>query len=345
MNKGTNLLWYRQSAATWNEALPLGNGRIGAMVYGDACHERISLNEDTLWSGIPTYYELPNGVNIFKEARRLALERRYLEAQTLLEQEFTNHWSQQYLPLGELRFDMEHPGEVENFKRVLDISTGIHTVEYDCAGVHYTRECFISNPDQVMAVRLTADQPSMITFTMALIPALKAFSEMKDSTISISGNCPVCWRKFDSENEDWESLEYGLTNENKGIGYFAQVRTAAIGGRIHHRGGLRVEKADSIIVYFNVRTSFNGWDKHPVLEGKPYIEPCLSELDHAGKKSYEQLKEAHIADHAALYGRVSLDLGGGEEHSTLQQMNGYIATRQAERTLRSIHSISTLAGI
>jgi len=313
MNIGTNLLWYRQSAATWNEALPIGNGRIGAMVYGDACHERISLNEDTLWSGIPTYYDLPNGSDIFKEARRLALERRYPEAQTLLEREFTNLWSQQYLPLGELRFDMEHPGEVENFKRALDISTGIHTVEYDCAGVHYTRECFISNPDQVMAVKFKADRPSMLTFTMALIPALNALSERKGATVSVSGNCPVGWRKFDSENEDSETLEYGLTDEKKGIGYYAQARAAAVGGRIHHRGGLRIEKADSVTVFFNVRTSFNGWNKHPVLEGKPFIEPCLSELDLAGKKSYEQLKEAHIADHSALYSRVSLDLGGGEE--------------------------------
>ena len=127
-NNGTNVMWYSEPAMTWNEALPLGNGRIGAMVYGDPCHERISLNEDTLWSGIPTYYDNPGAAEIFRKARELALERRYTESQTLLEDSFTNLWSQMYLPLGELRLDMEHPGKVENYTRTLNLDTGIHVV-------------------------------------------------------------------------------------------------------------------------------------------------------------------------------------------------------------------------
>ena len=172
-NSGTNKLWYRHGAVSWNEALPLGNGRIGAMVYGGAVHERIALNEDTLWSGKPIFYDNPNGAEIFRRARKLALERRYPEAQTLLEQEFTNLWSQVYLPLGELRLDMEHSGEIEHFRRELDISTGVHTVEYDCLGVHYTRECFVSHPDQVLVMRLTADRPGALTFSLSLTPAMQ----------------------------------------------------------------------------------------------------------------------------------------------------------------------------
>ncbi len=141
MNIGTNLLWYKEAAASWNEAMPLGNGRIGAMVFGGAKSERISLNEDTLWSGFPRFYDNPNGAEVFKKSRELALQRRYTEAQDLLEQEFTNLWSQMYLPLGELRLEMEHPEGIENYRRQLDIGTGVHKVEYDCGGVHYTREC------------------------------------------------------------------------------------------------------------------------------------------------------------------------------------------------------------
>lgn len=312
-NDGTNILWYKQSAATWNEALPLGNGRIGAMVYGDAVHERIGLNEDTLWSGKPTFYENPNGAEVFRKARDLALERKYPEAQTLLEQEFTSLWSQVYLPLGEIRLDMEHTDEIQNYRRELDIATGIHTVEYDCRGVHYTRECFVSHPDQVLVMRLTADRPGALTFSLSLTPALKATWEQTTMSESITGNCPIVRRMFGAANEERGAIEYGTTDENLGIGYYAEARVSIERGRTLRRGGVRVERADCATVYFNVRTSFNGWNKHPVLDGKPYTEPCLAALDAAAAKPYDALKAAHVADHRALYDRVNLDLGGGEE--------------------------------
>ena len=99
-NNGTNLLWYRQGAQSWNEALPLGNGRLGAMVYGGAREEKLALNEDTLWSGIPTYYENPTALEAYHKARELARDGRYEEAEKELEQRFTNLWSQVYLALG-----------------------------------------------------------------------------------------------------------------------------------------------------------------------------------------------------------------------------------------------------
>ena len=312
-NNGTNVLWYSEPAMSWNEALPLGNGRMGAMVYGDALHERIGLNEDTLWSGGPSYYDKPGAAEVFRKARDLALERHYSEAQILLEDSFTHLWSQMYLPLGELRLDMEHTGKVENYRRSLNLQTGIHTVQYDNGGVHFVRECFVSHPDQVMALRLTADSPGALTCSVSLLPLLNALSKMTLSSVTIEGNCPIARREFLSENEERGAVVYGTTDEDKGIAYFAEASVIAPGGKISRRGGLRVEKADSITILFNVRTSFNGWDKHPVLEGKPYVEPCKQELTAAFEKTYEALKNAHIADHRALYDRVRLDLGGGEE--------------------------------
>ena len=312
-NNGTNLLWYSEPALSWNEALPLGNGRIGAMVYGDARHERIGLNEDTLWSGGPAYYGDPDASNVFKQARDLALERRYSESQTLLEDSFLNLFTQMYMPLGELRLDMEHLGNIENYRRTLDISTGIHRVEYDCRNVHFVRECFVSQPDQVMVMRLTADHPGALTCSMTLVPLMNAVTKMTLSSITLEGNCPNARREFLRENTEPDMIDYGETDEEKGIGYFAEARVILEGGSTGRRGGLRVEKADSITVVFGVRTSFNGWDKHPVLEGRPYIEPCKKELASACEKEYDALKAAHIADHKALYDRVSLDLGGGDE--------------------------------
>ncbi|MBQ4354373.1 MAG: glycoside hydrolase N-terminal domain-containing protein, partial [Clostridia bacterium] len=307
-NNGMNKMWYRQSAMTWNEALPLGNGRIGAMVYGGAQHERISLNEDTLWTGKPVYYENPNAAEVFRKGRELALERRYVESQQLFDVEFTSPWSQIYMPLGEMRLDMEHSDEIENYRRELDIQTGIHTVEYDCCGVHYTRECFISYPDQVLAMRLTASQPGALTFTLSLTPTMDAMVKQTTTSTDISGNCPVVIRK------DHTSYTDAPADENeKGVGFYAEARVVLQGGRSARRGGVRVQNAESVTLYFNVRTSYNGWDKDPVLEGKPYIEPCKAELDAAAAKEYDALKEAHIADHKALYDRVTLDLGGGDE--------------------------------
>ena len=101
-NDGTNCLWYREKARSWNEALPLGNGRIGAMLFGGALCERVGLNEDTLWSGRPNYCQTPGAREAYEEAQRLALERKYPEAQRVLEERFTGLWSQVYLPLGDI---------------------------------------------------------------------------------------------------------------------------------------------------------------------------------------------------------------------------------------------------
>lgn len=312
-NNGTNVLWYSEPAMSWNEALPLGNGRMGAMVYGDARHERIGLNEDTLWSGVPTYYGNPDAAEIFRKARDLALERRYSESQILLEDAFTDRFTQMYLPLGELRLDMEHLGEIENYRRALDIRTGLHRIEYDCGGTHFVREYFISHPDQVMIMRLTADHPGALTCSMALVPMMNANFKMDLSSMTLEGNCPTALREFHDENTEPGKIVYGVTDEEKGIGYYAEARVVIDGGSTCRRGGLRVENANSITVIFDVRTSFNGWDKHPVLEGRPYVEPCRKEIASACEKGYDALKAAHIDDHKALYDRVSLDLGGGDE--------------------------------
>ncbi|MBR7095629.1 MAG: glycoside hydrolase family 95 protein [Clostridia bacterium] len=311
-NDGTNLLWYKQSAKSWIEALPLGNGRLGAMVYGGAANERISLNEDTLWSGGPLFYDCPNAPEVFRRARELALERRYVEAELLLEDEFTNLTSQLYLTLGELRLDVEHSGTVENYSRALDISTGVHTVEYDCDGAHYTRECFISAPDEVMVMRLTTDHPEGMSFTFSLVPALDAKVSHTNTSVTLDGNAMLANHFFGADPPVRGTLDYGVEDKDKGMGYHAEVRVVT-DGKCEMRCGSRVFGAKTATLYFNVRTSFNGWDKHPVLEGKPYLEPCRAELDAARAKSYEELKEAHVADHRSLYDRVSLDLGGGDE--------------------------------
>ena len=314
MNRGTNMLWYRQGALNWNEALPLGNGRLGAMVYGGARHERVCLNEDTLWSGYPTFHDNPEAVESFKRAQALVMRGQNAAAQQEIEQHFEALWSQVYLALGDMSLTMEHAGEISGYRRALDLSTGLHTVAYEADGIRFTREMFVSAPDQVMALRLTADRAGALSFSVNLSPALDAAVTMTDTTAAISGHCPTYIWHYGDPQEPRGKIVYGDTDETRGMGYYAALRLLPEGGTAKRQGGgIRVKGADSVTILFNARTSFNGWNKHPVLEGREYVAPCQRELDAAAARGYEALKTAHIADHRALYDRVELELGGGEE--------------------------------
>ncbi|MBQ8953112.1 MAG: glycoside hydrolase family 95 protein, partial [Clostridia bacterium] len=314
MNRGTNLIWYRQGALTWNEALPLGNGRLGAMVYGGAAHERVCLNEDTLWSGYPMFYDNPEAAASYRRARALALHGKNAEAQEELEQRFEALWSQAYLALGDIGLSMEHAGPAKEHRRALDIATGLHRVEYEADGARFTRETFVSAPDQALVMRLTADRAGALSFHVTLNPALDAAISLTDDSAAISGHCPTYVWHYGDPQEPRGKIVYGDTDETRGMGYYAEMRLLLEGGSAKRQGGgIRVTGADSVTILFDARTSFNGWNKHPVLEGRPYVEPCRQALDAAAAKGYEALRAAHVADHRALYDRVELDLGGGEE--------------------------------
>ena len=314
MNRGTNLLWYREGARSWNEALPLGNGRLGAMVYGGAKEERVCLNEDTLWSGYPMFHDNPGAVESFKKARDLAMRGQNAEAQREIEQRFEALWSQAYLALGDIRLSMSHADAVSGYRRALDLSTGVHTVEYEAGGVRYTRETFVSAPDQALVMRLTADRAGALSFTVNLAPAMDAAMTMTDESAAFSGNCPTYVWHYGDPQQPRGKLVYGDTDGTKGMGYYAELRVRPEGGAAKRQGGaICVAKADAATLIFDARTSFNGWNRHPVLDGRPYIEPCRSGLDSAAAKDYESLKAAHLSDHRALYSRVELELGGGEE--------------------------------
>jgi len=313
-NRGNNLLWYREKARSWNEALPIGNGRIGGMVFGGAVHERISLNEDTLWSGGPSHCENPDAFEAYKEARQLALERKYTEAQQILEDRFTALWSQMYLALGDLNITMRHSDEIEDYRRSLSLQEATVNVSYSVGGVKYEREVFVSAPDQVMAVRIRADQPGKVSFDTSLSPALNAMVECENDRQSIHGNCPTYEWTYEKGGLHEGRMIYGDTDETRGIGYFAEFVVIPEGGKMMRTAGsVTVKNADSAVILFAVRTSFAGWDKHPVLEGREYRVPCMRDLDEAAELGYNRLRERHVADHRSLYDRVSLELGGGEE--------------------------------
>ena len=231
-----------------------------------------------------------------------------------MEQGCEGLWSQVYLALGDIYLHMEHAGEMRGYRRELNLATGVHRVEYESDGVRFVREAFVSAADQALVVRIAADRPGAVSFCAHLAPALNAAVEMDDHSAAMRGNCPAYVWHYGAPQEPRGKIVYGETDAEKGMGYYGEMRILAQGGRVKRQGGgIRVAEADGATILFDARTSFNGWKKHPVLEGKEYIGPCRRELDAAAGKDYEELKAAHVADHWALYDRVEIDLGGGDE--------------------------------
>ena len=305
-------LWYRQEAYAWNEALPLGNGRLGAMVYGGARLERLSLNEDSLWSGAPGVYERDEAPKYWAEARELTAQGKYAQAQEMLETHCTGLWSQLYLALGEADIAFSHAGEISGYSRELDMSRGVHTVSYTAEGVCFTRESFVSFPDQVIVYRVTADKPGKITADISLRNALDAVCRTRGGYIEFEGNCPcVKWTKGEGQGNGGRR-EYSSAPDAQGMRFYCRLGVKRRGGRMEAAGaGLRVINADELTLVIGARTSYNGWDKHPVTQGAACVAPCVKEVEKALATEYEELKRRHEDDFSSLYGRCALDLGEG----------------------------------
>lgn len=329
MQDNAHVLFYRQPAANWNEALPLGNGRLGAMVYGSVENECYSLNEDTLWSGYPMYYGKENGADTFRKAREMVMQGQYEQAQRLMEQNHTGYWSQVYLAAGDLQLSFHYATPIEEYTRKLDMRTAVHTVTYKTNGVSYKRESFISHPHQCLVVRLSCDREGALDFSFRLSPALDAQMEMEEKALAFRGNAPVCRYRDESFQGNPGEMEGGGARADQGMGFYCRTEMAHKGGyAIRRGGGIHVFGADEATLYLDIRTSFAGWDKHPVLEGKPYVSPCRDTLKAAAELGYDALLSAHITDHQALYNAAELSLEGGLSLPTDERLYAHKAGRQ-----------------
>jgi alpha-L-fucosidase 2 len=162
-------LWYEQPAARWEEALPVGNGRLGAMVFGNAGEERLQLNEDTLWAGQPLARERVGAREHLETARDLFFAGRYVEGQRLMQEQFMSpRLIRSYQTLGDLHVTVDGAGEIDDYRRALDLDTAVTSVRYRAGEATFTRECFASPVDQVIVLRLECDRPGRIAATIAL---------------------------------------------------------------------------------------------------------------------------------------------------------------------------------
>ncbi len=301
---GKNVLWYRESAKVWEEALPLGNGRLGAMVFGGVADERIQLNENTLWDGYPLDPNNPEGRKALPEVQRLLFEDRNNEAVKLAEATMMGNPKgvKSYQSLGELWFDTPELTAYD-YVRSLDLSTAVSTVKYTSNGVGYTREYFASAPDNVIVVRITADKQNKINLSLALKRAQDAKSEKSgDDGLLLSG-------RISTRDKD---------GNQRGISFAAQVKAVTDGGEVEvvesigHEQLLKVKDANTLTLFITGATNYPGMEnlsKGITEFSEDPKKKCAETIARVINKSYDRIKSDHIADHKQYFDRVDLDLG------------------------------------
>jgi len=308
---GPLTLWYRQPAARWVEALPIGDGRLGAMVFGGVAHERLQLNRDTLWSGLPRPVGDDHAHNHLARLRHLVLQERDYPAADTVAQQLQGPYTESYLPLGDLHLQFGHGADVADYARVLEMDTAVAGVQYDLAGVRFIRECFISAADGVLALRLTADRPGAITFAASLDSLLWSRTEgLARDVLVLRGRAPA--HVDPSYLASDHPITYGEDETDGGMLFEARLQILAEGGRLTGDGRrLRVEKADAVTVLLAAATSFGGFDRPPHTDRGALAQVCAEQVRVAAAKPYAALRADHVAEHRRLFGRVTLDLGGG----------------------------------
>lgn len=300
-------LWYDSPAKVWEEALPLGNGRIGAMVFGNPLEEVYQLNEETLWSGGPQDWNNPNGPKHLDEVRKAIDSGDYKKASDLWKKYSQGPYTARYLPMADLKISMVPSGEVTSVYRDLNISNATTTVKYEMGGVNYTRTSFISYPDQVMVVRIDADKEGAVSFNLNLDSRLRyTTSTDNGTTLSLSGKAPVYVANRDY---DPNQVVYDETGK-EGMNFVVETKVMPDAGTISspNDSTLSVKDANSVTLILAAATSYNGADKLPGSEGKGPLPEVKAAMEKASAMSYDQLLANHLKDYTDLFDRVSLTL-------------------------------------
>ncbi|MEX1238486.1 MAG: glycoside hydrolase family 95 protein [Cyclobacteriaceae bacterium] len=301
-------LWYDQPATAWEEALPLGNGKTGAMVFGGISQERYQLNDNTLWSGYPDPGNNPNGARHLPMLRKAVENGDYGLAEKYWKK-MQGPYSARYLHMGNLFVDFPFEARhVKNYRRSLDLNTAIASVSFEINNTKYTRESFISYPDKVMVVRITANRKNSISLQTWLNSKLRyKSSAVSSDQLVLKGKAPM---HVAHRNTEPLQVVYDDRENGEGMNFEIHVKVKAEGGTVSRTdSSCRVSDASAVTIYLTEATSFNGFDKSPGLQGKDPAVEASENLRLAFRKDSDQLRSAHVADHQKLFNRVKLDLG------------------------------------
>ncbi|HRX10334.1 MAG TPA: glycoside hydrolase family 95 protein [Draconibacterium sp.] len=348
-------LWYDKPAEKWTEALPVGNGRQGAMIFGNPLNEHFQLNENTLYSGEPSStYKNVNIQNDLPMVIKMLEEEKYVEADKYVTENWLGRLHQNYQPFGDLYLNFEgNETEISNFQRDLDISNSIAKVTYNLNRVNFTREVFASFPDQIIAIRISSDKKSAISFGLnfnSVHP--NCISETPSNHLLVfKGQAPgfVSRRTLEhieSKNDQHKYPEiynadgtrkpnakqvlYGDEIDGKGMFFEAQLEVRNLGGKAAKTdNGLQISGADEVVLLLSMATSYNGFDKSPSREGKNPAEINSNILEKVKNKSWNEIVKRHQTDYKNLFNRVNFELKSDDYSgiATVERLKNYADNR------------------
>lgn len=304
-------LWYKKPAKVWTEALPLGNGRLGAMVFGGVNEELIQLNEGTFWTGGPVRKNVnPGAYSNFLLAREAAVKDDYAGAYNLLKK-VQGYYSESYLPLGDLT--LKHNFKVTEptaYYRDLDIENAISTTKFTIDGTEFTRQMISSATDQVIVIHLTSSKPGQLNLSVGAKTEVKYKNVIiSNREIAIKGKAPAhidpAYHRVAGKNP----ITWDDTLGCRGMRYELRVKALSKDGSVStDMAGITVRNASDVTIFLSAATSFNGFDKCPLTEGKDESKIAAGYMNSASKKSWAALLASHTADFHKYFKRVSFNL-------------------------------------
>jgi len=311
-------LRYDKPAEKWTEALPVGNGRLGAMIYGGTAHEIIQFNEETLWTGQPHDYAHVGAWQFLSEIRNLLWSGQQKEAHSLANQEFMSKplGQQAYQPFGTIRLDFPNHQNFSNYQRNLTLDNALSTVTYEIDGTQFKREVFASFPDQAILIKITANKPNALNFSVSLgCPHQTHNITTSSKSITLTGKA----NNYPNNNyEKKGNFKYPLSK----VTFEGRLIVENTGGKTLLQGdSIRILQANTVVLKLVAATNFVNYND---LSGNPTAR-CATYLKKLKGKKYETLQARHIADYQSLYKRLTIDLGRSElsNRCTNERLNTY----------------------
>ena len=314
-------LWYNKPATAFEESLPIGNGKLGALIYGGANNDSIYLNDITLWTGKPVNREEGGDAYKWIPKIREALFKEDYKAADSLQLHVQGHNSEYYQPLAIINIKDANKGQFSNYKRELSLDNATAALSYTREGIKYQREYFASHPDKMIAIRLTASQKKAINCDISLTSLIPHQVKASNKQLTITGHA-----MGKPENSTHFCSILSIKNEDGTI--------TASDSTLHLQG------VSEAVIYLVNETSYNGFDKHPVKEGAPYIEKVNDNAWHLVNYTYPELKQRHITDYQNIFNRAKFALKGAKfdnRRTTDQQLFDYTEKEEQNPYLEMLY--------
>lgn len=310
-------LWYDKPAKVWVEALPLGNGKIGAMAFGGVSEELIQLNECTLWSGGLQKGCVNPDAPKYLEPIREALQRNDFALATALCRKMQGDYTESYLPLGDMKISQRGiDANVTNYSRSLDLNTAVQTTAFTSNGVAFTREMFISAPYNVLVIKYVASEKGKISIDVNLSSPLKNTVKAENGEIMVSGTAPARVDPVYYNVKGRNPVEQITKEGHTGMRFCSLLRVKNRGGScVTNDSTLSIAGADEVVIYFTANTSFNGPYRHPDTDGVDEKALANNTMNAVESIAYDTIKEKHVVDYKKYFDRVKLTLPENEDKS------------------------------